>query len=286
MNLKRVFYISLLLLLSSSYYSFSESTKIDSIISISGQILHSESLTSIPLATITIKRTRKGAICDSLGIFHLQIQLYDTLRISALGYKPKEWMLPAKNNSNNPVFTIKLDEISYLLKEVRVSSWKNWTDFKEEFIRTKAPKEDELEINFKMSEVDMRNIKDAIAVNNNQSFDFAGALIYYGIKLFEKKKIPEVVFSKEIQELHEQILAEKYNNKIIKQLTNQEDSELEKLREFINRNTNFTYETNEITIQTKVVELYEKYKNSIDITKFHQFKIDTLRKIPNHLKPF
>ncbi|BAX79786.1 hypothetical protein ALGA_1402 [Labilibaculum antarcticum] len=195
-------------------------------------------------------------------------------------------MLPAKNNSNNPIFTIKLDKISYLLKEVTVSSWKNWTDFKEEFIRTKAPKEDELEINLKMSEVDMKNIKDAIAVNNNQSFDFAGALIYYGIKLFEKKKIPEVVFSKEIQELHDQILAEKYNNEIIKQRTNQEGDELEKLRAFINRNTNFTYETNEITIQTKVVELYEKYKNSIDSTNFYQFRIDTLRKIPNHLKPF
>ena len=286
MNLMRICYISLLILLASSHYSFSESSKIDSIISISGQILQSESLVPIPSATISIKRTRKGIICDSLGIFHLQIKQYDTLRISALGYKPKEWVLPTKNNINNLVFTIKLNETSYLLEEVTVSSWKNWTEFKEEFIHTKIPKEEKLPVNFKLSDADMKNSKDAVSAENAKSFDIVGALIYYGIKLFEKKKVPQIVFSKEIQELHKQVLAEKYNNEIIKQLTNEQGDELERVREFINRNTNFTYKTNEVIIQTKIVELYGKYKLITDRTKLHHFKVDTLRKIPNHLKPF
>lgn len=278
-------FIILILLCFISLHSHAE-TEQDSIISISGQILQEKSLEPISNATISIKRTRKVSICDNLGVFHLQIQQSDTLRISALGYKPKEWIVAPKNNNKDVFFTIKLNKTSYLLNEVIIFSWKNYAEFKEEFIHSKAPKKDEFTTKFRLSDTDIKEIKDAIAVKSNPSFDFLGAFVYYGGKLFQKKKAPEIVFSKEIQELHEQILTKKYNTKIIKQLTNEQDDEFEKLIEFINLNTNFTYETNEIDIQTKIVELYEEYKLNKDSKNLDLFKVDTIRKIPNNLRPF
>lgn len=59
----------------------------DSTISISGLILTDKSKEPIEDAIITIKRTRRGVISDSSGVFHLQILPKDTLVISSMGLR-------------------------------------------------------------------------------------------------------------------------------------------------------------------------------------------------------
>jgi len=76
------------------FICFSAKSQEDKNISISGQILQAKNMEVISRATISIKRTRMGTICDSLGVFHLQVQQADTLVISALGYQTKEWAVP------------------------------------------------------------------------------------------------------------------------------------------------------------------------------------------------
>ncbi len=286
MKLNKLIFILFILLLTSNFDAFSKTTEHDSIISISGQIIHADSLSPIPLATISIKRTKKGIICDSLGVFHLQVQQYDTLRISALGYRKIEWVVPLIINPDfPPFFRIKLKDTSYLLGEVEIHALGTWKNFKNEFIHTDLPKENKLSIDFKISEVEMQNIRDKIAVQNNSTFDFLGAFVYYGGKLLCKKKKTKVIVSDEIKKRHEQILDSKYNKNLIAQLTHEKGSQLDRLTAFINSQTNFTYESNELSIQNKIMALYKKFKLNPEIIEKQTFVIDSSKQINNHLRP-
>ncbi|WP_372754780.1 carboxypeptidase-like regulatory domain-containing protein [Labilibaculum sp.] len=275
--------ISLLFLLYSTSLTIANDTDQKLNISISGTILQSKNHTPIPLATISINRTRQGTICDSLGVFHLQIQQGDTLRISALGFQGIDWEIPFIFNTEfPPVFQIKLEDTSYLLDEVDIYALGIWDEFKEEFIHIKVPKKDTLSTKFTLSKVEIQNIKDKITINTPPNL--LGGLMYYASKLIVKKKAPQIVISKEIQELHKQILSKKYNKKLIAELTHEKGVKLDELTAFINSQTNFTFESNEFSIQTKIIELYEEFKQNPEIINKQRFKIDTSKKIINRLR--
>ena len=130
----RILLILLILLL---YYNSSKATRIenDSIIRVSGQIV-TKSSTPIPLAHILVKGKRSGQICDSLGIFHLQVEKLDTLIISALGFKTQEWAVPFISNTTLPLFyPIPLEKTAYLINEVNVFAFGTWDEFKADFLK-------------------------------------------------------------------------------------------------------------------------------------------------------
>lgn len=138
---KRLIILFLLLLIMSPY-TFSNPIENDSIISLSGQIVNAKNFNPIPLSHTIIKGKRSGKICDSLGIFHLQLNQSDTLQISALGYKTKEWTVPfIFDTSLTPFFQIPLEKIAYMLKEVDVFALGTWNEFKADFVKLKI-KED------------------------------------------------------------------------------------------------------------------------------------------------
>lgn len=270
MNLKRVFYISLLLLLSSSYDSFSESSKIDSIISISGQILHSESLAPIPLATVTIKRTRKGIICDSLGIFHLQIQQYDTLRISALGYKPINWEVPFVFNPDSPpFFQIKLEDISYLLDEVDIYALGTWDEFKEDFIKSKLVEKDPINKSI-LKQLAPYNTKEPNVVpaqyrpKNEGKMGVLGAIFaptdFLHNKLSKsekaKKKLSKIIRN----EGKTKKISSKYNAEIVADATGLEGDELVKFMEYAGSNIKVTPNSSEYYVMKQILFWFNKYQ--------------------------
>jgi hypothetical protein len=270
MNFKRVFYISLILFLSSSYYSFSESSKIDSIISISGQILHSESLAPIPLATITIKRTRKGTICDSLGIFHLQIQQFDTLRISALGYKRIEWEIPFVFNPDSPpFFQIKLDEISYLLDEVDIYALGTWDEFKEDFIKSKLEEKDPINISITKQLAPYNTKKPNVVppqyrANREGKMGVVSAIFAPTDFLFDKlsksekskKKISKIIRN----EGNTKKINAKYNAEIVAEATGLEGDELVKFMGYAGSNIKVTPNSSEYFVMKQILFWFNKYK--------------------------
>lgn len=102
------------------------------------------------MAYLIITREKKGTICDSLGIFHLQIKQSDTLQITALGYQTKKWGVPFIFNATHPpFFQINMDEISYLLEEVDVYALGSWDDFKKDFVKMKIKEENPINSDIK-----------------------------------------------------------------------------------------------------------------------------------------
>jgi hypothetical protein len=129
--------ILLILLILLFYYNSSDASQIknDSIVRVSGQIVTIDS-TPIPMAHILVKGKRSGQICDSLGIFHLQVEKLDTLIISALGYKSQEWAVPFISDTTLPLFyPILLEKTAYLINEVNVFAFGTWDDFKADFLK-------------------------------------------------------------------------------------------------------------------------------------------------------
>lgn len=269
MNLKRVFYISLIILLSSNYYSFSESSKIDSIISISGQILHSESLAPIPLATIIIKRTRKGIICDSLGIFHLQIKQFDTLRISALGYKNINWEIPFIFNPDSPpFFQIKLEDISYLLDEVDIYALGTWDEFKEDFIKSKLLEKDPINKSI-IKQLAPYNTKKPNVVPaqyraKNEKMGILAAIqsptnfLYNKLSKSEKakKKLSKIIRN----ESKTRKISSKYNGEIVADATGLEGDELVKFMEYAGSHIKVTPNSSEYYVMKQILFWFGKYK--------------------------
>ena len=130
--------ILLLLLILFLFSKSSSATNVekDSLISISGQVVTNTGISPIPLSHLIIKGKRSGQICDSLGIFHLQVKQSDTLLISALGFKTQEWAVPFIFDTTLPLFfQIPLEKMAYLLKEVEVFALGTWDEFKDEFLK-------------------------------------------------------------------------------------------------------------------------------------------------------
>lgn len=241
----------------------------DSTISISGQILHSESLASIPLATISIKRTRKGTICDSLGVFHLQIQQSDTLIISALGYQPKQWEVPFIFNPDfPPFFTIKLNDISYLLKEIDIYALGTWDEFKEEFLNAKIteknPINDDIKKQLKPFNTKKPNIVPAqYRPKREGKMGIIGAIFAptdFLHNKFSKTEKAKKKISKLIREKSKtKKIYKKFNADIISDATGLKGEELIKFMEYCGSKISVNEHSSEYQVMKQILDLYEDY---------------------------
>jgi len=263
--------------------SYSNTLKQDSILSISGRIVNIKNSQPVSLATVTIKRSRRGNICDSLGIFHLQVQQSDTLLISALGYKPKKWAISSHYTPEHTFFTIKLETVSYMLDEVAILNWRNWSEFKEEFIKEEVPVEVNMGKTCVLSKEELKNINDKL--ESEKAGNIIGGLIYYGAKLFERKKEPEIIYTDHEKEFHQQILKEKFNNKVIQDLTHESGDRLKQVCIYINSKTSFTFKDSEFTVQSRIMELYKEFKSNPEILDQQSVNLESAKIITNHIRP-
>ncbi|BAX79787.1 carboxypeptidase-like regulatory domain-containing protein [Labilibaculum antarcticum] len=265
----KAFIVSILFLLALNTAQ-SSNIETDSIISISGQVLHSESLTPIPLATITIKRTRKGIICDSLGIFHLQIKQYDILRISALGYKNIDWEVPFVFNPDSPpFFQIKLEDISYLLDEVDIYALGTWDEFKEDFIKSELIEKNPINKSITKQLAPYNTKKPNIVppqyrANREGKMGVLSAIfaptdfLYSKLSKSEKskRKISKIIRN----ESKAKKISSKFNADIIADATGLEGDELVKFMEYAGSHIKVTPNSSEYFVMKQILFWFNKYK--------------------------
>jgi hypothetical protein len=159
----------------------------DSTISISGMILSDKSKEPVENAIITIKRTRRGVISDSSGVFHLQIRAKDTLVVSSMGFETIQWPVPLISNPDfPPFFKIHLKDQAVLLKEVDIYALGSWEEFKEDFVKTKTPPKKNMGESYKLNKAQMMEIKRKEMETTPPNI--VAGLIGLGSKLFKKKK--------------------------------------------------------------------------------------------------
>lgn len=261
--------IFLLSLLISASFSDAKEAEQDRIISISGQIVESESLAPIPLATINIKRTRQGTICDSLGVFHLQIQQGDTLRISALGFKGIDWEIPFIFDAEfPPFFQIKLEDTSYLLDEVDIYALGTWDEFREDFINSKV--EEKNAINKTITEqlapynTKKPNIVPAQYRPKNEKMGVVSAIFrptdYLYSKLSKSEKSKKKISKLIRNESNSKKINSKYNAEIVSEATGLQGEELEKFMEYSAAHIKVSPNSTEYYVMKQILDLFQKYQ--------------------------
>jgi hypothetical protein len=263
---KAFFLIPLVLLTSNAY---SQAFLQDSTISISGMILTEKSKEPIENAIVTIKRSRRGVISDSTGIFHLQIQQKDTLIVSALGYEMKEWPVPIILNPDfPPFFQIKLQDISYLLKEVDIYALGTWEEFKDEFIKTKIEEKNPINKDIgKQLEPYNSKKPNPVPAQYRPKIDKKMGVVdaifrptdFLHNKLSKKEKAKKKI-SKIIQaESKNKKISSKYNAKIVSNATGLKGDELVAFMEFCGKKIHVTENSSDYDVMKQILNFYEEY---------------------------
>ncbi|RZT96077.1 carboxypeptidase-like protein [Ancylomarina subtilis] len=240
----------------------------DSIIRISGQIVTKSDLSPIPFSHLIIKGKRSGQICDSLGIFHLQVKQSDTLLVSALGYKTKEWAVPfIFGSSLSQFFQIPLDETAYLLNEVSVYALGTWDEFKADFRKLEIKNEYALNSQITKELAPFQTKKPNIVppqyrpiIEDLSVWDAIGTPASFLFSKFSKKEKRKRKVAKMIRNKWQiKILNQYYTREIVAANTGLSGDELDNFMAYCGPKLNITQTTSQYDILEQIVNHYKTY---------------------------
>lgn len=262
-------FIIILFLSAHAFQSNAQSFLQDSIVSISGLIYSSKTNEAISNATVTIKRSRKGVICDSTGVFHLQIQDQDTLVISALGYEMKEWPVPVILNPDfPPFFRIKLQDISYMLKEVDIYALGTWDEFKDEFVKAKVKEKNPInkDIGKQLAPYNTKK-PDPVPAQYRPKIDKKMGVVdaifrptdFLHNKLSKKEKTKKKLSKLIKSESKNKKISSKYNAEIVSNATGLEGDELVAFMEFCGKKIHVSENSRDYDVMKQILDLYKEY---------------------------
>jgi hypothetical protein len=109
------------------------------VIQLTGAIVESDSLQSMPFVHITVKNTHIGTISDYYGFFSFVAEEGDTIEFSSLGYHRNQFILPGSMNSNSFSIIHVMLKDTIMLKEFTVFPWPTREQFKYAFMHEDIP---------------------------------------------------------------------------------------------------------------------------------------------------
>lgn len=122
--------------------AFSQETKKNDLVQFSGVVVSGDSLQSIPFTSIMIRGTNRGTISDYYGFFSFVAKMHDTVEFAAIGFKRNYFVIPDTLTDHRCSLIQLLKPDTVMLKEVVVFPWPTKEQFKEAFVRLKAPYDD------------------------------------------------------------------------------------------------------------------------------------------------
>ena len=134
-NMKKILFI---LFISFSCNAFGQ----DKSVQLTGILVSTDSLLTIPFANVLIKNEEKGTISDFYGYFSLVANKGDTIIFSCLGYKKVTYIIPTETNKSFITVVQKLASDTIILKETKVYPWPSREQFKQAFLATDIPDDD------------------------------------------------------------------------------------------------------------------------------------------------
>jgi hypothetical protein len=247
-------------------------TEQDSLLSISGQVVSDKTFEPIPLATVTINRSRKGAICDSVGVFHLQVMQDDTLKISALGYVPRNWAVPlVLNQDSPPFFQIKLRDVTYLLDEIDVFALGTWDEFARRFVEKELKEENPINEDLKKQLAPYNTKKPdpvpAMYKPKREKFGVLGAIFaptdFLFSKLSKSEKSKKRIAKMIRNERKNDKISHLYNAEVVKDITGLQGEELVAFLEYCGNKIKVSENSTEYDVRKQIFDIYKKYKKAV-----------------------
>lgn len=178
-------------------YSFAQISKVKSssrdslntYIQFSGVVLNNnDSLKPVPLTSVIIKDTRRGAISDYFGFFTLVAQPGDVIQFIALGFKEAEYKIPDTLRSISYSIIQTLFRDTFELKEVTIYPWPTKEEFKREFLNLRLPDDDYVRAEKNMQAEDIRILMKGLG--SDPSLSYRNLQNYQQTKLYNNGQMP------------------------------------------------------------------------------------------------
>ena len=226
-----------------------------------GTVIDDSTGAGIAFVHIYNETTRKGYIANEEGKFVIPASTGDTLVMSAIGFLSKVVFINDENIES--AYTVRLSPRTYEIGEVKVFPFKNYEDFKKEFLALKLPetKTDELR----------KYLADISSVQGKQAAEEAKArelmttpgvrLATVGIPIPSKDDIQRAKYAEVLKkEARQRVINEKYNRDVIRSITQLPDDEIIDFMGFCNFSEDFLYASTEYQIYLKIVEKFKEYQ--------------------------
>lgn len=136
------FYCFAILLFAVAERGSGQSQPAKKVIQFSGLVVTGDSLAPVPYSTVWIKNTRRGTITDYFGFFSITVNERDTLRITAVGFKDVQYVVPdTLTQSRYSAIQVMTRDTIYLA-ETLIYPWPTREQFRHAFIHTDIPDDD------------------------------------------------------------------------------------------------------------------------------------------------
>lgn len=138
----RTILIALLFAIFGPRIGVAQNTANKDLVQFSGVVVSGDSLQPIAFTSIMIRGTSRGTISDYYGFFSFVAKKRDTIEFAAIGYKRNVFVIPDTLTDFRCSLIQILKPDTVLLKEVKIFPWPTKEQFKEAFVRLRAPYDD------------------------------------------------------------------------------------------------------------------------------------------------
>lgn len=261
------------------FVSDAQNSEEDDSFILSGKVIDAATLEGIPFSHIKIDDTYWGVICDSLGFFKVSVKPNQSLKVSSMGFAEKMIPVTSEVTDGSAFQELSLDRVSYMLEEVDIYSLGTWEQFKHNFVKTELPEE--------------KNITGAWNFGNMKQYMQAalamerpGAGVGFSInRKFKDRKQREHVAKLKSQESKIYKLNNKFNKRLVQEITQESGEKLDALMVYIREREHFTYQTREIFIQQRIKAHYDTFVLEYVEGEYDYALGDSTKTLRNHLRP-
>lgn len=157
----------------------------DNIVQINGVTMTADSLRAVPGVVVLVKNKNRGVESSGQGVFSIVVYKGDTLQFSALGFRPKEYVVPTSIPGNFYSLIQLMTQDTFYLPETIIKPLPSRDEFDYAFRNWKIP-DDQYEIARKNTDIlTLRALaytlqKDGGEFQSAYQRQQANAAVYYG----------------------------------------------------------------------------------------------------------
>ena len=224
-------------------------TSADTLVTIKGQLKNMVTGQPVPNAHIVNSNLGIGTTSDSLGFFSIYMNRNDSLRITVIGYHETYFLLPGFWPSNHYENVIFIREKTYLIEAVSIHGLGSYQQFKQKVLNADPPDPPAEE-----------NIRYLERIITEEAVKYDKVRVGFNFSIKSKEERSQAKLDIMLEELRKkQIIEEKFNEKIIGELTGLTGARLADFMDYCNLSEEFILNSSEYAILETVKQIFKEY---------------------------
>lgn len=230
--------------------STAQESRLDSLVTVLGQLRDEGSGQPIPYAHVLNLSLRRATISDTLGFFTIKMRRSDSLTITAVGFEDTYFSLPSFWPSNHYSGVIYVKEQIYEIEGIRIHGLGSYEQFKQKVLALDLSKDKAQK---------MKVYYDELLTQEAIKYQKVSTGFSFSLRSPEERSLRKLQKVMAQQEIQDQIDA-KFSKAIVSELTGLKGKELENFMRFCQLPQDYILNSSEYDILVKVKSLYDRYR--------------------------